>query len=223
MDVGILGLGTLGRALAQGLRSHPRVGRIVATTRTPRAQSAELADVIALTDNRELASASDVIMLCVKPAQMEGVVREIAGELRPGMLLVSASAAIDTASIHRWITEETGSSATPIVRAMPNMPCRIGAGMTALAPGPGAKGEHLATVRGLFEMLGRVVIVEERMMDAVTAISGCGPAYVYLIVEALAEAGVKLGLSRTIALELAAQTLHGASAMVLASGVHLRP
>src|SRR5580704_6357894 len=107
MDVGILGLGTLGRALAQGLRSHPRVGRIVATTKTPRAQSAELADVIALTDNRELASASDVIILCVKPAQMEGVVREIAGELRPGMLIVSAAAAIDTASIHRWIVEET--------------------------------------------------------------------------------------------------------------------
>src|SRR5581483_8004656 len=210
MDIGILGFGTLGRALAQGLRSHPRVGRIVATTRMPRAQSIDMPDVIALTDNRELASASDVIMLCVKPAQMEAVVREIVEELRPGMLLVSAAAAIDTTSIRAWL-DDASSKATlcPIVRAMPNMPCRIGAGMTALAAGPGANAEHLATVTGLFEMLGRVCIVEERLMDAVTAISGCGPAYVYLIIEALAEGGVKLGLARTIALELAAQTLHG--------------
>lgn len=214
MDVGILGCGTLGRALAGGLGTHARVDRIVATTRTPRAHFPNLPDVIALEDNRELAAVSDIVFFCVKPSQVENIAREIAGDLRPGTLLVTVAAGVTTASLREW----TGG-AYAVVRAMPNMPCRIGEGMTAVCGG-GATAEQLELVRGLFATLGRVCVVEERLMDAVTAISGCGPAYVYLIVEALAEAGVKLGVPRATSLELAAQTLRGAASMVLLGDTH---
>lgn len=215
MDVGILGCGTLGRALASGLGTHARVERIVATTRTPRAHFPNLPDVIALEDNRELATVSDIVFFCVKPSQVEAIAREIAGELRPCTLLVTVAAGVTTASLREW----TGN-AFAVVRAMPNMPCRIGEGMTAVCAGGGASAEQVDLVRDLFGTLGRVCAVEERLMDAVTAISGCGPAYVYLIVEAMAEAGVKLGLPRAISLELAAQTLRGAASMVLVGDTH---
>jgi pyrroline-5-carboxylate reductase len=215
VDIGILGFGTLGRALVQGLRTNPRVSRIVATTRSPRAHFPDVPDVIMLEDNRELASVSDVVALCVKPGQMENVVRDVASELREGTLLISVAASVSTQVIEDWT-----DGGFPVVRAMPNMPCRIGAGMTALAAGSAATLEHMELAHDLFSGLGRVVTVEELLMDAVTAISGCGPAYVYLIVEALTDAGVSLGLPRKIALELAAQTLHGSAALVLASGVH---
>ena len=207
----ILGCGTLGRAIAQGLRSHASVERIAATTRSARPRIKDLDEVVAVDSNRELASISDIVVICVKPSQVEAVAREIAQDLRPGALVISAAAAISTESLRRW----TGGAA-----AMPNMPARIGLGMTALAAGSNADASHLDLARDLFATLGRVVVVEERLMDAVTGISGCGPAYVYLIVEALAEAGVSLGLPRNVALELAAQTLHGSAAMVLQTGIH---
>ncbi len=215
MDIGILGCGTLGRAIAQGLRTHAGVQRIAATTRSGRGFGRDLDDVVAVGSNRELASISDAVIICVKPSQVEAVAREIAQDLRAGTLVISAAAAISTESLRAW----TGG-AVPIVRAMPNMPARIRLGMTALAAGSNADAAHLETARDLFATLGRVVVVEERLMNAVTGISGCGPAYVYLIVEALAEAGVKLGLPRNVALELAAQTLHGSAAMVLQTGIH---
>jgi pyrroline-5-carboxylate reductase len=214
VDIGILGCGTVGRALAQGLRDNPRVTRIVATTRLPRVHL-ELPDVIVLEDNHELAMVSDIVAFCVKPAQMEQALRDVAGDLREGTLLVSVAAGVSTHAIREW-----SGGRFPIIRAMPNMPCRIGAGMTALSAGPGSTDAHMELAHNLFSGLGRAVSVEEYLMDAVTAVSGCGPAYVYLIIEALTDGGVSLGLPRKIALELAAQTLHGASALVLASDVH---
>jgi pyrroline-5-carboxylate reductase len=214
VDIGILGCGTIGRALAQGLRDNPRVSRIVVTTRISRA-FLDLAHVIMLDDNHELARVSDLIAFCVKPAQMEGAVRDVASDLRDGALLVSVAAGISTHAIENW-----AGGRFPVVRAMPNMPCRIGVGMTALAAGPRATSAHMELVHSLFSGLGRAVVVEEDLMNAVTAVSACGPAYVYLIVEALTDAGVSLGLPRKVALELVAQTLHGSSALVLASGEH---
>ena len=212
MDIGILGFGTLGKAIAEGLRARTPVERIAATTRSTRAQHG---DVVPVASNRELAGISDVLFICVKPAQVEQVAREIAHDVRPGALVISAAAGVTTEKLRAWLGPEVA-----IVRAMPNMPARIGLGMTAIAAGTGATDAHLQTASELFAALGRVCVVEERLMDAVTGISGCGPAYVYLIAESLAEAGVKLGLPRHIALELAAQTLHGASAMVLQTGAH---
>lgn len=181
IDVGVLGLGTIGRALAQGFQKSARA-------RPNRGDD---------------------------PHQMEAVVRDIADALRDRALLISVAAGISTAGIADW----TGGR-FPVVRAMPNMPCHIGAGITALAAGPGTTEEHLELARELFEGLGRVVVVEESLMNAVTTLSGCGPAYVYVIVEALTDAGVSLGLPRTVARELAAQTLQGSTALVLASGKH---
>jgi pyrroline-5-carboxylate reductase len=215
VEIGILGCGTVGRALAQGLRVSPDVSRIVVTTRTSRAHFPDLPHIITLDDNHELARASNVVAFCVKPAQMEQVVRDVASYLRDAALLISVAAGVSTQAIGEWT-----SGRFPIVRAMPNMPCRIGAGMTALAAGLGTTDAQMEIAHTLFSGLGRVVTVEENLMNAVTAVSGCGPAYVYLIVEALTDAGVSLGLPRKIALELAAQTLHGSSALVLASGVH---
>lgn len=216
MDIGILGCGTIGRALAHGLMSNSRVNRIVATSRAKCASFPGLPDVVGLETNRELARVSDVVVFCVKPAQMENVVCEVTPDLREGTLLVSVAAGVATKSIYRW-----SGGRFPIIRAMPNMPCRIGAGITALAAAFSiATDQHLELARDLFVALGRVVTVEEAQMDAVTALSGCGPAYVYLIIEAFVDAGVSLGLSRALSLELAAQTLVGSAALALASGAH---
>lgn len=215
MNIGILGCGTLGRALAQGLVSHPRVTRVVASTKSKRDAIEGLREVVVLADNRSLAAGSDVVVLCVKPHQLEEVVREIADSLRSETLLISTVAGIETATIAQW-----SGGVCPIVRAMPNTPVRVGAGMTAVAAGPGASDADVELATELFTSLGRACSVPERLMDAVTALSGCGPAYGYLIIEALADAGVMLGLPRKTAVELAAQTLYGASAMVLQSGMH---
>jgi pyrroline-5-carboxylate reductase len=193
---------------------NPTVSRIVATTRTVRSHFPEMPEVIALKDNRELAVASDVIVLCVKPSQIEQVARDVADGLRDGALLVSVAPGISIQAIRRWVGREV-----TIVRAMPNTPCRIGAGITALSPDVMVTEAQMFRVADLFSTLGRVVTVEEHLMDAVTALSGCGPAYVCLILEALTDAGVSLGLPRPVALELSAQTLLGSAALVL-EGAH---
>jgi pyrroline-5-carboxylate reductase len=215
VKIGILGCGTLGRTLAQGLAGHRRVDRIHASTKTKRDTIEGLRDVVVLADNRTLVANSDVVIVCVKPHQLEEVICEIADTLRSDTLLISTVASIETAKVAKW-----SASVCPIVRAMPNTPCRIGAGMMAIAAGPGASTADVELARELFVALGRACVVQEKLMDAVTALSGCGPAYGYLIVEALADAGVMLGLPRAIAVELAAQTLYGAGAMVLSSGMH---
>lgn len=215
MNVGILGLGTLGRTLALGLRSHDGVSAIAATTRTSRETPSELPCVRMLASNAELARWSDVLVLCVKPFQVEGVLREIAPELRESLLLVSTVASVRIESLATWAQWRV-----PIVRAMPNMPCRIGSGMTVLAAGTDVAEEEVALVTSLFEALGRVAAVNEDLMDAATGLSACGPAYVYLMIEALSEAGVKLGIPRRTATLLVAQTLLGSAKLLLESGLH---
>jgi pyrroline-5-carboxylate reductase len=214
MNVGILGCGTLGRALALGLRADAAVSQIFATTRGGRDALRDLPGVTALQDNRELVRACDVVVLCVKPFQVEAVVREIALELRAGQVLVSIAASIATAQLRAWSQDRC-----PVVRAMPNTPCRVDEGMTVIAS-DGVADAHLAVAQSLFKALGRTVLLEERLLDAATAISGCGPAYAYLIIEALSDAGVRLGLPRKTALLLAAQTMLGSAKMVLESETH---
>ena len=215
MNVGILGCGTLGRSLTLGLRRHSSVSAIAATTHTPRESLPDLPHVRMLTSNSELARTSDVLFLCVKPFQVQAVLTEIAPELCESTLLISTAASVRLEQLAAWAQWRL-----PIVRSMPNMPCRLGAGMTVLAAGADVSETEVAVARSLFETLGRVAVVEERFMNAATGLSGCGPAYVYLIVEALSEAGVKLGLPRKTALLLAAQTLLGSAQLVLQSEVH---
>ena len=215
MVVGIVGLGTLGRAIAAGLTGQARVSEIVATTRRGLADP-NLPGVAVATDNRALAQRAGVIFLCVKPFQMEKICREIAPALTHDKLVVTAAAAISTAQVQNWI----GGGDVPVVRAMPNTPFRVGEGMTVLAPGAHATEQHLELAESLFASHGRTAVVEERLMDAVTGISGCGPAYMYVVIEALSDAGVKLGLPRETARLLVAQTMLGSAKLVLNSDAH---
>ena len=204
MRVGIIGLGTMGKALFDGIQgAFPGVS-ISGTTRSSQAAA-----------NAALVRDADVVILCVKPQQARAIVEELAPSLPATALLVSIVASVTVADLEAW-----SGSRCAIVRAMPNTPCLVGAGMTALCASPKTDAKFLATARSLFEPLGKSVIVEESLMDGVTGLSGCGPAYVYLIIEALSEAGVKLGLPRTTSTLLAAQTLLGAAKMVLDRGEH---
>lgn len=202
MIVGIVGLGTLGRAIAAGLEGDSRVSEIVSTRRDG--------------DNAALAQRSGVLFLCVKPFQMQRVVREIAPALTPQKLVITAAASVSSAQVEGWIDRAD----IPVVRAMPNTPFRVGEGMTVLAAGSHATADHLELARSLFASHGRTAIVEERLMDAVTGISGCGPAYMYVVIEALSDAGVKLGLPRETARLLVAQTMLGAAKLVLSTDAH---
>ncbi|MDH5666785.1 MAG: pyrroline-5-carboxylate reductase [Nitrospira sp.] len=164
--------------------------------------------------NRAVAAWGDCVVLAVKPHMIGEVLKEIAGELTED-LVVSIAAGVQISRI-----EGLCDRRTRIVRAMPNTPALVQAGMTVLAVGPDVGAQDIADVRQIFGVVGRVVSVEERLMDAVTGLSGSGPAYVFLAIEALIDGGVKMGLSRDIATLLAAQTVSGAARMVMETGQH---
>jgi pyrroline-5-carboxylate reductase len=164
--------------------------------------------------NREIAAWGDIVVLAVKPQVLDGVLKEVGAELAKA-LVVSIVAGVPISRI----ADACGRGAR-VIRAMPNTPALVQQGMTALAIGDGVQEKDVASVRGIFESVGKVVLVEERLMDAVTGLSGSGPAYVFLAIEALADGGVKMGVPRAIAEVLAAQTVLGAAQMVLETGQH---
>ncbi len=168
---------------------------------------------ISLTNHEAVVSA-DVVVLAVKPQVTAEVLKEIADVLTK-RLVISVIAGVRI----RRIMEACGPQ-TRVIRAMPNMPAMVGEGMTALAIGPGVGENEVACARQIFESVGRVVPVDELFMDAVTGVSGSGPAYVFLMIEAMADGGVKMGLPRETASLLAAQTVLGAARMVLETGQH---
>jgi pyrroline-5-carboxylate reductase len=219
MKIGILGLGKMGEALVQGIRasSEGKNWKIEATTHSKESatKAGRALKIPVSTDNRRLAKSSDVILLCVKPHQAEAVLAEIAPEISKKKILISVAASITTQQMEEWIAH-----ACPVVRSMPNTPALIREGMTVFAPGRDATSAHLRVAEKIFATVGRTAVVEEHLMDGVTGLSGCGPAYAYLIVEALSEAGVKVGLPRETATLLAAQTLMGSAKMVLERGEH---
>ncbi|QDU68298.1 pyrroline-5-carboxylate reductase [Engelhardtia mirabilis] len=219
--VAVLGLGTLGRALAEGLVRSGDVApeRLTGTVR--RAEHAlaldrELPFAVGI-DAAAAASAADVLLLCTKPKAILGLVTDLAraGALDHGPLIVSAAAGISTASI-----EAVAPDGARCVRAMPNTPCLIGEGMTVVSRGSHASAADAELARSLFAPLGRVLELDEEHMDAVTGLSGSGPAFVYVILEAFSEGGVMMGLPRAVATELAAQTVRGAASLVLETGKH---
>ena len=156
-----------------------------------------------------------MILLGVKPFQVEDLVRKIQPALTPGKLLISFAASVKTSAI-----EEAAQQDIAVIRAMPNTPSMLGAGAAALCRGSFVNDEQLAIAQTIFQTVGRTVVVDEKHMDAVTGLSGSGPAFLYIIIEALAEAGVNVGLPRDIATLLAAQTTYGAARMVLETGSH---
>ena len=166
------------------------------------------------TDNAAAVAAADVVLLCVKPHGVGAVCEEIAPALKPDALVISAAASVPT----EFIEEIVGERA--VVRAMPNTPAVLGQGMTGICAGRYATPEQIQLVRTLFDAVGRTVLLDEKHMDAVTGLSASGPAFVYVILESLAEAGVKVGLPRDVATLLAAQCTLGAAQMVLDTGSH---
>ena len=164
--------------------------------------------------NDEVVRASDIVMLAVKPQVLADVLRGV-GTGIGHRLVVSVAAGVPIGRLQEFL-----GSQTSIIRAMPNTPAMVGAGMTALAVGPGVGPEAVARVQQIFDAVGKVVVLEERLMDAVTGLSGSGPAYIFLAIEAMADGGVKMGLPRETASILAAQTVLGAARMVLESGQH---
>jgi pyrroline-5-carboxylate reductase len=169
----------------------------------------------ATTDNRKAVQGADIVVLCVKPQVVGEVLKEIAPELSEKMLVISVAASVPTSYI-----EQRLSAKIPVVRAMPNTCSAVGCGMTGICRGAFAGAEHLEIAKAMFDAVGRTVAVDEKNMDAVTGLSASGPAYAYIILESLAEAGVKVGLPRDVATLLAAQTMKGAASVVLETGDH---
>ncbi len=219
MKIGILGLGKMGEALVHGIRASGdgKKWRLEATTRSTESakRAAKALRISVHTDNAKLAKNCDVIILGVKPHQVAAVLGEIAGFVTKRKLVVSVAASVTTSQMEEWV-----SHGCAVIRSMPNTPVLIREGMTVLCAGKDTSAAQLKAAEKIFATVGRTSIVEERLMDGVTGLSGCGPAYVYLIAEALSEAGVKVGLPRATATLLAAQTLMGAAKMLLVRGVH---
>ena len=166
-------------------------------------------------DNREVAETADVVILAVKPQNMAEILEEISGVGEKPEVIISIAAGISINFIEGYLGE-----GVRVIRAMPNMPAMIGEGVTALACGGTATEEDLALARLIFDSVGITVVVEEKLMDAVTGLSGSGPAYGFVVIEALSDAGVRMGLSRDVALRLSAQTILGAARLCLVSGKH---
>ncbi len=167
------------------------------------------------TDNLQAVRQSDLILLGVKPFQVPALMEEIRPALSKDKTLISFAASVKTRAI-----EEAAGLEIGVIRAMPNTPAALGAGAAALCRGRFVSARQMELAERIFETVGRTVTVEEKHMDAVTGLSGSGPAYIYIIIEALAEAGVKVGLPRDVATQLAAQTTFGAAKMVLETGYH---
>jgi pyrroline-5-carboxylate reductase len=219
LRVAVLGAGKMGGILVQAfLRRGLFPNKHIVATVAHRARAEALTrqfGISVTTDNLKAAHNADVILLGVKPQQMGDVVRGIAPALHPGKLLISFAASVKTAAI-----EEAAGCPLAVVRAMPNTPAMLGAGVTAICRGKFVTDSQLALAEQIFSTVGRTVVVDEKHMDAVTGLSGSGPAFLYIIIEALAEAGVNVGLPRDIATLLAAQTTYGAARMVLETGSH---
>jgi len=217
--VALLGAGKMGGTLVQAfLRNHLfRPENIFATVQhAERArQLSKQWGISVTTDNLAAARKSDLILLGVKPQQVGELVAKIRPALTSQKTLISFAASVTTGAL-----EQAAGIELAVIRAMPNTPALVGCAATALCGGKFVRAEHLAVAERVFQSVGRTVRVEEKHMDAVTGLSGSGPAYVYIILEALAEAGVKVGLPRDIATLLATQTTLGAATMVLETGSH---
>ena len=213
----IFGAGVMGETLLSGLiRSGRDVADLSITEkRTDHAAVLNAKYGVSVLDNATAAKSADVLVLVVKPQDMDGLLSEIRDHVVPGNLVVSLAAGITTGYLESRLPE--GSS---VVRVMPNTPALVDQGMAAISPGRHCTPEHLEEAEALLRSCGRVVQVPEKYQDAVTAISGSGPAYIFYVVEAMIEAGVVLGLPRATSTELVVQTLFGAATMLKETGEH---
>lgn len=215
----ILGCGTMGEAILAGLLRAKLVQptRVIVTARrAERAKAlAEKYGVEATTDNLVAARKADVAVVSLKPQRMGQVLdREQMRDALDGSLLISVAAGTRVDRLAGWLP------GAAIVRAMPNTPCLIGEGMTVLARGAGVSDPQMRQAQRIFESVGKCIELEDKHMDAVTSLNGSGPAFVYVVLESLADGGVMMGLPRDVALQIAAQVLQGSARMVLETGFH---
>ncbi|WP_457191691.1 pyrroline-5-carboxylate reductase [Nocardioides sp. P5_E3] len=217
MSTAIIGAGVMGETLLSGLvRAGRRVDQLmVGEKRAERARELEERYGVAVVSNRQAAAKADTVALVVKPQDMGDVLDEIAPDLRAGQLLVSLAAGITTSFIESRVPDGVA-----VVRVMPNTPALVDEGMAAIAPGSHCDESHLTEAESLMASTGKVLRIPEKQMDAVTAISGSGPAYIFFVVESMIEAGVHLGLPRATATDLVVQTLVGSAAMLRETGTH---
>lgn len=216
-QLAILGAGVMGETLLSGLL---RAGRPVATLlvgekRPDRARELHERYGVEVVGNTDAARKADTVVVVVKPQDMGELLTEIAAEVRPGQLVISLAAGITTAFVESHLREGVA-----VVRVMPNTPALVDEGMAAISRGSHCDEQHLAEAEALMAATGRVLRVPERQQDAVTAISGSGPAYLFFVVEAMIEAGVHLGLPRTTATELVVQTVVGSAKLLRETGEH---
>jgi pyrroline-5-carboxylate reductase len=217
--VGFIGGGKMGGVLAGGIVSHrlvPASHVIVSDVVKERLDElAKTYGIVGTPDNKKVAREVDILVLAVKPQSMGEVLAELAPVLGKSHLVISIAAGIPIKFI-----EERLKKGVRVIRAMPNTPALIGEGMAALAGSATATQNDLAQAKQIFDSVGLTVVVKEELMNAVTGLSGSGPAYGFIIIEALSDAGVRMGLSRDIALKLAAQTLLGAAKLCLKGDKH---
>ena len=215
--VAILGAGVMGETLLSGLirAGRPVADLLVGERRPERAAELEERYGVAVVGNVEAARKADTVALVVKPQDMDEVLSEIAPVLREGQLVVSLAAGITTAFMEARLP-----SGVAVVRVMPNTAALVDEGMAAISRGSHCDEAHLAEVESLMGSIGRVIRIPERQQDAVTAISGSGPGYIFFVVESMIEAGVHLGLPRGIATELVVQTVVGSAKLLRETGEH---
>jgi pyrroline-5-carboxylate reductase len=217
--LGFLGAGNMAAALVKGLL-HGNVlapDKIVVSDVKPErlALLHENHGIRTTHDNHALVRESDVLVLAVKPQVIDKVLTEIGRDVRADQVVISVAAGVPIEALEGRLP-----AGSRVVRAMPNTPATVQAGATAIAGGAHARDDDLRIARELFEAVGRVVVLDEVLLDAVTGLSGSGPAYTMLIIEALADGGVKVGLHRDTALMLAAQTVYGSAKLLLETGEH---
>jgi pyrroline-5-carboxylate reductase len=215
----LIGAGNMGEALVRGLIKASRIAPadVIATAPRPerRAELEKIYGITAIEDNVSAVHDADVVLLGVKPQILDKVLTQIAPALKNAPLIVSVAAGFTIDAI-----EQRLGAGARIVRAMPNTPALVGLGATAIAMGAHTSDADLTRARAIFEAVGFVTVVDESLLDAVTGLSGSGPAYVFMITEALADAGVKVGLPRRQAQALAAQTVLGSAKLLLETGLH---
>jgi pyrroline-5-carboxylate reductase len=217
--VGFLGAGQMAKALAKGWRAAGLLdpARAAASDPVPAARAAfqEATGIPAGGDNRAVVAAADVLVLAVKPQSMADLLAEVRPAVTDRHLIISIAAGVTL----RQLADGLGPDRR-IVRVMPNTPCLVGASASGIAPGPAATADDAVLVERLFNAVGRAYRLPEHLLDAVTGLSGSGPAFVYVVIEALSDGGVRMGLPREAATALAAQTVLGAARMVLETGLH---
>ena len=216
-DVAIIGVGNMGGAILSGLTVaglSPKRIRVADPSRA--AQAAQKYGVVPMATAAQAALGASTIIVAVKPNKVQEVITQMALQMTPATLLISVAAGVPIDDLETWAST-AANKAPSVIRAIPNIPARLRQGVTAIALGSGVTEAQMVTAQAVFGAIGAVIGVDETQVEAVSAVSGCGPAYLFLVAEAMTEAGVRLGLSRETATHLVTQTFVGSSAL-LATG-----